>query len=156
MDIAEKLKKLRGLRRLTASDLARLSGVHQTTISAIENRRHSSPGIETVEKLAKVLKVSPLYFFEERSRTPFDLIDQLPPDISNFLLHEESLPYLLLSKEAYSKGISSKTIEQLLKIIQENQKEQRSTTEPKRGKKKTAFDLRQDRDISNGGEEGIL
>ena len=127
MTIAEKLKKLRELRRLTTAELAKLSGVHQTTISAIENKRHASPGIETVERLAKALNVSPLYFFEDRSRTPFDLIDNLPTEISDFLLSEESLPYLLLSKDAYAKGISSKTIEQLIKVLHDNQSEKKKS-----------------------------
>ena len=127
MTIAEKLKKLRELRRLTTAELAKLSGVHQTTISAIENKRHASPGIETVERLAKALNVSPLYFFEDRSRTPFDLIDNLPTEISDFLLSEESLPYLLLSKDAYAKGISSKTIEQLIKVLRDNQSEKKQS-----------------------------
>ena len=127
MTIAEKLKKLRELRRLTTAELAKLSGVHQTTISAIENKRHASPGIETVERLAKALNVSPLYCFEDRSRTPFDLIDNLPTEISDFLLSEESLPYLLLSKDAYAKGISSKTIEQLIKVLHDNQSEKKQS-----------------------------
>jgi transcriptional regulator with XRE-family HTH domain len=127
MNIATKLRKLRQLRRLAAAELSKLSGVHQTTISAIENGRHASPGIETIERLAKALRVSPLYFFEDRSRTPFDLIENLPSNISDFLLREESLPYLLLSQEAYEKGISSKTIEQLIKVLQDNQKDRVSS-----------------------------
>ena len=136
MTIAEKLKKLRELRRLTTAELAKLSGVHQTTISAIENKRHASPGIETVERLAKALNVSPLYFFEDRSRTPFDLIDNLPTEISDFLLSEESLPYLLLSKDAYAKGISSKTIEQLIKVLHDNQSEKKQSQVSKKKKNK--------------------
>lgn len=136
MDIATKLKKLRSLRQLAAAELSKLSGVHQTTISAIENGRHVSPGIETIEKLAKALKVSPLYFFEDRLRTPFDLIDNLPSGISDFLLREESLPYLLLSKEAYNKGISSRTIEQLIKVLHENQNDRQPTIKLKESRDK--------------------
>jgi transcriptional regulator with XRE-family HTH domain len=136
MDIATKLKKLRSLRQLAAAELSKFSGVHQTTISAIENGRHVSPGIETIEKLAKALKVSPLYFFEDRLRTPFDLIDNLPSGISDFLLREESLPYLLLSKEAYNKGISSRTIEQLIKVLHENQNDRQPTIKLKESRDK--------------------
>lgn len=127
MTIGQKLRKLRGLRKMTTVELSRVSGVHQTTISAIENGKHSSPGIDTIERIAKALRVSPLYFFEERVRTPFDLIEELPSGISEFLLTEESLPYLLLSKKAFENGISSKTIEQLLRVLHENvgEKQQR-------------------------------
>jgi len=120
MTIAEKLKKLRNLRELTTVELSKISGVHQTTISAIENGKHGSPGVETIERLSKALKVSPLYFFHERVRTPFDLIENFPSDLADFLLRDESLPYLHLSKKAYEEGVSPKTIEQLLKVMREN------------------------------------
>lgn len=114
-----KLKKLRLLRKMSTTELSRISGIHQTTISALENNKHASPGIDTVERLARALRVSPLYFFEDRVRTPFDLVNDLPSEISDFLLREESLPYLMLSKKAFENGISSMTIEQLLRVLQE-------------------------------------
>ena len=118
--IAEKLRKLRDLRGLTTVELAKISGVHQTTISAIENGKHSSPGIDTIQRLSEALKVSPLYFFNERVRTPFDLVENLPPELADFLLRDESLPYLLLSKKACEEGVSCSTIEQLLKVMKDN------------------------------------
>jgi transcriptional regulator with XRE-family HTH domain len=120
MNIAEKLRKLRDLRGLTTVELARTSGVHQTTISAIENGKHSSPGIDTIERLSQALKISPLYFFNERVRTPFDLTENLPPELADFLLRDESLPYLLLSRKACEEGVSCSTIEQLLKVMKDN------------------------------------
>ncbi len=114
-----KLKKLGLLRKMSTTELSRISGIHQTTISALENNKHASPGIDTVERLARALRVSPLYFFEDRVRTPFDLVNDLPSEISDFLLREESLPYLMLSKKAFENGISSMTIEQLLRVLQE-------------------------------------
>ncbi|HBL23851.1 MAG TPA: hypothetical protein DDZ40_07005 [Deltaproteobacteria bacterium] len=119
MTLAMKLKKLRLLRKMSTTELSRISGIHQTTISALENNKHASPGIDTVERLARALRVSPLYFFEDRVRTPFDLVNDLPSEISDFLLREESLPYLMLSKKAFENGISSMTIEQLLRVLQE-------------------------------------
>lgn len=117
--IGEKLKRLRKWRNLTATELAHLSGVHQTTISAIENGRHKSPGIDTIERLAKALRVSPLYFFEDKVLTPLDLPSQLPLDLVDFLLGEESLPYLMLSKKAYETGIPSEAIDRLITALQE-------------------------------------
>ena len=93
MTIAEKLKKLRKLRQLTTDELSKLSGVHQTTISAIENKRHALPVLKQSKDSRRPLWYH-LLFFEDRSRTPFDLIDNLPTEISDFLLSEESLPYL--------------------------------------------------------------
>jgi hypothetical protein len=69
--------------------------------------------------LAHALKVSPLYFFEERVITPLEAIDKIPKDLAEFLLREESLPYLLLSKEASERGISAETLEKLILILRE-------------------------------------
>ncbi|OPX92882.1 MAG: HTH-type transcriptional repressor RghR [Syntrophorhabdus sp. PtaU1.Bin002] len=129
MTIATKLKRLRKLRKLSMTELSKNSGVHQTTISAIESGKHNSPGIDTIERLAGALRVSPLYFFESRVQTPFDLIDNLPSDLSDFLLRAESLPYLLLSKKAYEEGVSSRTIEKLLSVLQDNYSEKFLTEE---------------------------
>lgn len=120
MTIAEKLRKLRKLRKLTTSELANISGVHQTTISAIENKRHMSPGIETIERLAEALRVSPLYFFDQKIKTPFDIVEDLPSEIAEFLLREESLPYLRLSQKAYENGITSNALERILGVFYEH------------------------------------
>lgn len=118
-NISTKLKKIRQIRKLSMSDLARLSGVHQTTISAIESEKHSSPSFDTIERLAKALRISPVYFFEDRVKTPFDLFEKLPEEVVEFLLREESLPYIMLSNEAYKGGVSSETLKQLVKVLQE-------------------------------------
>lgn len=119
MTIGDKLKKIRELRKLSMSELARISKVHRTTIHAIEYGRFNHPGIGTIERLAHALKVSPLYFFEERVITPLEAIDKVPKDLAEFLLREESLPYLLLSKEASERGISAETLEKLILILRE-------------------------------------
>jgi len=118
-DIGKKLRKLRRLRKITTTDLARICDIHQTTISAIESGKHSSPGVDTIQKLAKALRISPLYFFEDTVVTPFDLVENLPDDVYEFLLREESLAYLKLSQEAYEKGISSSSLQQLLDVLKQ-------------------------------------
>lgn len=117
-NLAEKLKMLRTERKISMSELSRISGVHQTTISAIESGKHNSPGIDTIEKLANALKVSPLYFFDERIVTPFDLGRAMSKEEVDFLLSADSLPYIKLSKEAYEKGVSSETIKHFLELLQ--------------------------------------
>ena len=141
MTIAAKLKKLRKLRGLSMTDLSKDSGVHQTTISAIEGGKHNSPGIDTIERLAKALRISPLYFFESRIQTPFDVIENMPSEIADFLLQAESLPYLLLSKKAHDDGISSRTIEKLLHILQENYSEKLLTKDIGESPGKTTKDV---------------
>lgn len=60
--VGEKVRRIRELRQMTGQELSQLSGVPQSNISDIE-RSKVDPKISTVEKLAKALNVSPVYFF---------------------------------------------------------------------------------------------
>ena len=56
--ISRIMKRLREQRGLTQLALAKKSGVAQGYISDIEAGRKQNPGIETLQKLAKALKVT--------------------------------------------------------------------------------------------------
>jgi transcriptional regulator with XRE-family HTH domain len=61
--IGSRLRRLRQERSITQSQLAKLIGVRQSHISKIENNR-SSVSIETLEKIANALGVSPGKFID--------------------------------------------------------------------------------------------
>ena len=54
--VAERLVKRRSVAKLTQGDLAKMAGVDRKTVNRIE-RGHFSPSVETVTRLAAVLKV---------------------------------------------------------------------------------------------------
>lgn len=56
--IGSRLRRLRQEKSITQAQLAKLIGVRQSHISKIENNR-SSVSIETLEKIANALGVSP-------------------------------------------------------------------------------------------------
>jgi transcriptional regulator with XRE-family HTH domain len=56
--ISQTMKRLREQRGLSQLALAKKSGVAQGYISDIEAGRKHNPGIETLQKIAKVLKVT--------------------------------------------------------------------------------------------------
>ena len=55
--LGENLKRFRTEQRYSRTQLAKLVEVNPRTIELIENGKNKNPGIQTVEKLAKVLKV---------------------------------------------------------------------------------------------------
>lgn len=55
--LGENLKRFRTEQRYTRPQLAKLVEVNPRTIELIENGKNENPGIKTVERLAKVLKV---------------------------------------------------------------------------------------------------
>lgn len=62
MTIAENLKKQRG--NMTQTELAKISGVSQKTISAIEVGRIEFPTYQTAIKLAEALECEPSEFLK--------------------------------------------------------------------------------------------
>lgn len=65
MTISEKLKALRKEKNMTISDIHRLTGVAIGTIGDVERGKIQNPGIYTIEKIARALGVSTLYFLDD-------------------------------------------------------------------------------------------
>ena len=66
MYIAERLKQLREVKKLSQGDIEKRTGLLRCYISRVENG-HTVPAIETLEKLARALEV-PMYqlFYEDQ------------------------------------------------------------------------------------------
>lgn len=67
--IGKRIKLLRLERSLSQRDIERVSGICRSHISNIESGKIGNPGLQTLEKVAKALKVSIsyLFHFDERS-----------------------------------------------------------------------------------------
>ena len=57
--ISNNLRKIRIAKGLSQSKLSQLSGIGRTTISEIENDRHSNTTIYVLCKFCKVLEITP-------------------------------------------------------------------------------------------------
>lgn len=64
INIGERIKRLRHMRNLTLQDVANFTGFSKALISQIENNVVTPP-ITTLAKIAKVLNVKMVYFFED-------------------------------------------------------------------------------------------
>ena len=58
VSVGESVKIIRELQEMSQNDLAQISGIPQSTISAIENNRVNL-GVERAKQLARVLKCHP-------------------------------------------------------------------------------------------------
>lgn len=120
MDMGEKLRTMRNNRGYSIEKLAELSGVSANAISLIERGVSEKIFNTTIESLAKVLRVSPLYFFKDSARTFFDvkeINESLTEELRKMLLDKESLPWMLLAKRAYEEKIPPEVVEELLNVI---------------------------------------
>jgi transcriptional regulator with XRE-family HTH domain len=68
--LANRLREIREYKNLNQGDVAKSSGLKSSYISRVENG-HTTPSLETLEKLARALEV-PLYslFYSEKGSTP--------------------------------------------------------------------------------------
>ena len=120
MELKDKLHNLRMRRGYSMEKLAEIAKVALNTIGQIERGERKNPGIETIEKLAKALNISPLYFHKESIRTYFDVKevnDAMTEELKQMLLDKASLPWMMLAKKAYDESIPPEIVEELLNTI---------------------------------------
>ncbi len=67
--IGKRIKILRLERGLTQRDIEEVTGVSRSHISKIESGKVANPGLDTLEKIAKALKVSISFLFHFDERT---------------------------------------------------------------------------------------
>ena len=67
--IGKRIKILRLERGLTQKDIEEATGISRSHISKIESGRVANPGLETLEKIARALKVSISFLFHFDERT---------------------------------------------------------------------------------------
>jgi len=80
----KKLTLYRKKEGLSINTLAKLSGVSKANISNIENGKNTNPGVETVDKLAKPLKIFKEDLEETpRGRTPYR--SKINPSLQHFV-----------------------------------------------------------------------
>jgi transcriptional regulator with XRE-family HTH domain len=70
---------------------------------------------KTIIKFAEALQISPGQFFADDSEMIGLMLQELPPDLIEWLRNRKNHQYLYLLKDAHSEGI---TVEKLTKLIE--------------------------------------
>lgn len=107
MNIGENIKKLRIEKGLTRQDLAKALKVSDSTISRYENNKRE-PNMETINKIAKALEVSPSEFFDWDNLNEKEthlLISEITGDRSSFSQLESKISYSLISIFEFAKDL---------------------------------------------------
>jgi len=114
--LGDKIKHLRVLRGISMEGLAEEVGVSRASISKIESGDTLNPRMDTIAKIAEVLKIDQEYFTDINAVTPFELIQKMPPETQAFLMNEKTMPYLKLAISAWKEDIKIEDIEELIKF----------------------------------------
>lgn len=117
-----KLKRLRETKKLSLTDLVKMTGITQGYLSELESGSKKNPGLKTVEKLAKALGIEGIFFYLPESRLTIDVLPDLPEDTQNFIMQQDSVPWLALTQEAEESGISFETLRGIIQALKLNKK----------------------------------
>lgn len=122
MNTAEKIKYLRQLRKMTMSEVCTLAGIKSHgNFSDIENGNRQL-SLNTLKRIAAALRVDVAFLISEKTVTFEELAEvtgtKLPEDVSQFIIEEDSLPYLILAKKLSDQNIPPKYVEAAIKSIQ--------------------------------------
>ena len=113
LELGKRLKEIRLTKGLSAKELSHRSGVARSLISQLETGKRQSTGIDTICRLALALEVSPTVFLN--SEPPYNT--HYKEDLSPFVVHEGSHPFLRLAQKAEKSGLAPDLLEELIDII---------------------------------------
>ena len=88
--INERIKTIREHKELTASDLARMTGLNQSEISQIESGHKRSPRLDTIQRIARALDVS-IDFLSGSHEYPCPIANALALEALELYLRDLSL-----------------------------------------------------------------
>jgi len=118
--LGEKINDMLIIRDKKAVELANESGVSKSIISELISGKRSGASTETLKKLSKVLGVNVAYFIEDDVIGPAEILQHLSDEEKAFVIDENNVPFIKLSREAAKNGVTPKQLEYLIKAILEN------------------------------------
>jgi len=133
MRIADRLRQLRQERDLSQGDIEARTGILRCYVSRVENG-HTTPSVETLEKLVKAMELSLYHFFYDGDGEPA-LLKRHPPKRPAELLWGESGSdaRMLADFRRHLSQASERDRLLLLKVartmVRENQKSDRPVSE---------------------------
>ena len=116
MDIGEKIKYVRKIREMNASELAKAADLSTAYISDLENGVKLSPSIEAVKRIAKALHIDAGYFVSDNAILPQQVME-VPDALYRYMTDKEKLPYIELAKAIDEQGVSPEAAKKLLQFF---------------------------------------
>lgn len=114
----DKILDLARLRRISLPELRRAAGISRATMSRLMNGPEGyAPSEDTIEKIAGVLDVNPLYLKDKNVVGPTEIFPYLTEDDLKFFMDLRNLPFIKLTKEMADKGITPEEMKKLVEIL---------------------------------------
>jgi transcriptional regulator with XRE-family HTH domain len=120
-NIGKKLLKLRTEKGLSLRDLGKEVHLSHSYIDAIE-KGTTNPSIPSLKLIANYFGVDVAYFLSENDEEVIfynepDILARLPKDLQEFVLAEESTPYLVVAKQLAAYDLAKLTEREMKFLI---------------------------------------
>jgi len=112
----QRLRTLRKSRNLTMKDIEEKTGLLQGAISQMENNI-KNPRSKTVDILAELFNVNPIYFYMDEGGLPSELLPNMSEDLKEFIMNERNLPYIEMIHRAVASGVPSEALEKTIDAL---------------------------------------
>lgn len=103
---------------MVQADLVRATGLSRNLISGLVNDTMTNTSTDTIIRIAKALRISPAYFFEEHAYTPLEILD-LPDEVKKFILNLGNMDYLIFAEEISKKNLPLEDVKKFLALYEE-------------------------------------
>jgi transcriptional regulator with XRE-family HTH domain len=120
-NIGKKLLKLRTEKELSLRELGKAVNLSHSYIDAIE-KGTANPSIPSLKLIAKYFGIDVAYFLSENDEEVIfynepDILARLPKDLQDFVIAEESTPYLIVAKQLAAYDLAKLTEREMKFLI---------------------------------------
>jgi len=119
MTLKDKLQELMRIRSLKQNVLAKKAGISQSLVSEILNGKRTNVSLETLQKIANALNIHVMYFIEQDTIGPGEILNHLTEEEKKFVMDRHSAPWIKMSSEAAKEGITAEQLSNIVKTIVE-------------------------------------
>lgn len=114
----DKILEILKIRNMKLGSLRRSAGLSRATMSRLMNSPDGyAPSKETLEKIAAVLEINPLYLKDKDVVGPGEIFPYLTEDDIRFFMDLKNLPFIKLSREMAQKGLNPEDMRKLAEIL---------------------------------------
>lgn len=118
MNFGERLKKILDELDVSQNELSRRTDKESSYISKIINGK-VNVSWSTIQEFADALNISPGQFFANENEMVRLMMQELPTELVEWLRQRESIPYLLLAKEAFEEGFTVTQLTRAVELLKE-------------------------------------
>lgn len=120
-NLGKKILEMLKIRDMTISELSRESTISKGALSEMVSGKRATITTNTLQKLAKALRIHPAFFLEDDTVGPGELLENIVDEEDRrFILSEEGALWIKLTREAAESGISIDKMKAIMELLKKD------------------------------------